>query len=246
MNVTAIDAFGRRAAEYASGRPDYPEALLKDLPPARVIVELGAGTGKLTRRIARTGARVVAIEPQAAMAAHIEPAANVDVIIGTAECIPLPDASADLVCSATAFHWFDYDRATAEILRIARPGAPLALIWNKRDARAPWVDDINRLLESYRPPGTPHRDAGGIARILNDPRFQLLRQRECPFEHRMPPAGIIDRVLSTSYIAALAPAEQEDVVQKARAIISAHSELAGAAEIGFPYVSKLYLLRCRA
>lgn len=249
MTISAIEAFGRRSAEYVSGRPEYPDALLGDLPPADVIVELGAGTGKLTALLARSGAsRIIAIEPQPAMASHIPAAANVEIVIGTAEQIPAADASADLVCAGTAFHWFDYDKATKEILRIARPGAHLALIWNKRDERVPWVGEITGLFQSYRGPDVPHRDGGGIDRILSDTRFELVREREHAFEHRMLPDGIVDRVLSTSYIAALPPAQQEVVVQKVRAIISADPELAkaaaSAAEIGFPYVCKLYLLRC--
>jgi len=243
MATSPIDAFGRSVPEYVSGRPDYPEALLADLPGAADIVELGAGTGKFTRLLARTGARIVAVEPQPAMAARIRAAPNVEVLAGTAEQIPLPDDSADLVCCATCFHWFDYARATVEILRIARPGAHLALIWNLRDERAPWVADVGRLLDDCR--GTPHHSRAGQWRaILSDARFRLVRESEHRFVHRMPPQGIVDRVLSSSFIAALAQAEQDAVRQRVLDIVAAHPELAGAGEIGFPYVSKLYLLRC--
>ncbi len=241
--TSLIEAFGRRVPEYVSGRPDYPEALLAELPEAAVIVELGAGTGKFTRLLARTGARVIAVEPQPAMAAHIPTAPNIEAVAGTAEQVPLPDACADLVCCATAFHWFDYARATAEILRIARPGAHLALIWNLRDAREPWVADVNRLLDAYR--SGPHRWASGQWRtILGDVRFELVRESEHPFVHRMPPRGIVDRVLSSSFIAALPPSEQDTVRQEVLEVIAACPDLADADEIGFPYVCRLYLLRC--
>jgi SAM-dependent methyltransferase len=243
MNASAIEAFGRRAQEYVSGRPDYPDALLADLPRADVAVELGAGTGKFTRLLARTGARVIAVEPQAAMAAHIAPAANIEVLAGTAEAIPLPDASADLVCSATAFHWFDYAKATAEILRVARSGAHLALVWNVRDERTVWVRDMTRLLDAYR--GVTQRSGAGVEQLLGDARFELVRDTEHPFEHRMPPGSIVDRVLSTSFIAALPDSEQDVVRQRVRDIIAAHPDLSGASEIGFPYICRLYLLRCR-
>jgi SAM-dependent methyltransferase len=244
MSTSVIGAFGRRVPEYLSGRPDYPDALLADLPGAAVIVELGAGTGKFTRLLARTGARIVAVEPQPAMAAHIPPSTHIEVVAGTAERIPVPDASADLICCATSFHWFDYARATAEIVRVARPGAHLALIWNLRDDRVAWVRDVNRLFDAYG--GEAHRYGKGQWRaILSDARFEFLRESEHPFEHRMPPGGIVDRVLSTSFIAALAPGEQDTVREKVLAIVDAYSELAAASEIGFPYVSKLYLLRCR-
>jgi SAM-dependent methyltransferase len=243
MATPVIDAFGRSVPEYVSGRPDCPEALLADLPGAADIVELGAGTGKFTCLLAQTGARIIAVEPQPAMAARIPALPNVEIVAGTAEQIPLPDDSADLVCCATCFHWFDYAGATAEILRIARPGAHLALIWNLRDERVPWVGDVGRLLETCR--GTPHHSRTGQWRaILSDARFELVRESEHPFVHRMPPQGIVDRVLSSSFIAALAQSEQDAVHRSVLDIVAAHPELAGAGEIGFPYVSKLYLLRC--
>ncbi len=243
MDAYVIDAFGRCAKEYVSGRPEYPDAVLADLPRADVIVELGAGTGKFTRLLAGTGARIVAVEPQPAMAAHIPRAANVEVVGGTAEQIPLADASADLVCCATAFHWFDYARATAEILRIARPGAHLGLVWNVRDRRVPWVGDVDRMTDAYR--SCPVRHAARHRQILDDASFELVRESAYPFEHRMPVGGIVDRVLSTSFIAALPEGEQEAVREKVLAIIAAHPELAAASEIGFPYICRLYLLLCR-
>jgi SAM-dependent methyltransferase len=242
MMTSPIEAFGRRVPEYLSGRPEYPDALLTELPPTDVIVELGAGTGKFTRLLARTGAtRIIAVEPQPAMAAHIPKAGNIEVVAGTAEQIPVPDASADLVCCACAFHWFDYAKATAEILRVARPGAHLALVWNVRDERTPWVGEISRLFDAYR--GGTRRSR--IEPLIHDTRFELVGESAHPFEHRMPPSGIVDRVLSTSFIAALPDSELKIVRQRVLDAVAAYPDLAGASEIGFPYICKLYLLRCQ-
>jgi SAM-dependent methyltransferase len=242
MTASAIDAFGRCVGEYLTGRPDYPEALLEDLPRAALVVDLGAGTGKFTRLAARTGAHVVAVEPQPAMAAHIASGASVDVVVATAEQIPLAGACADLVCCATAFHWFDYPTATAEIARILKPGAHLALIWNVRDDRVPWVAAIGALLDAHGKEAHRYRKDRWRA-ILDDCRFTYLAARDHPFAHRMPIDGIVDRVLSTSFIGALALDERETIRKEVLAIIGAYPELKQVREIQFPYVAKLYLLR---
>ena len=245
MIASVIDAFGRCVGEYLTGRPDYPEALLEDLPRAALVVDLGAGTGKFTRLVSRTGARVVAVEPQSAMAAHIAREANVQVVVATAEQIPLAGGCVDLVCCATAFHWFDYAKATAEVARILKPGAHLALIWNVRDDRVPWVAAVGALLDARGKEA--HRFRKGRWRaILDDCRFAYLGARDHPFSHRMRVDGIVDRVLSTSFIADLGEEERESVRKEVFAIIGAHPELRQAREIRFPYVAKLYLLRSQS
>lgn len=134
-------AFGTAAHDYERGRPGYPpeaiDALVRDLCLERrsVVVDLAAGTGKLTRDLTRRFDAVIAIEPLAEMRqqlARTAPAAKV--LDGTAERVPLPDASADAVFVAQAFHWFDGRRALDEIARVLRPGGGLALLWNT----TPW------------------------------------------------------------------------------------------------------------
>ncbi|HMJ74516.1 MAG TPA: methyltransferase domain-containing protein, partial [Iamia sp.] len=149
----AAEGFSAGADDYERGRPSYPadavEVLCRQLgigPGARVL-DLAAGTGKLTRLLVPTGAEVVAVEPVSEMRRRLR--ANVPqalVLDGTAEKLPLPDRSVDAVTVAQAFHWFDPEVALKEIAWVLKPGGGLGLIWNERDTREPWVDELSRLI----------------------------------------------------------------------------------------------------
>ena len=191
-------SFGSEAAAYERGRPSYPpESIDWLLPPgARDVLDLGAGTGKLTTRLVERGLDVVAVDPLAEMLELLSSALpDTPALLGTAEQIPLPDNSVDAVLVAQAWHWFDPQQAVAEVARVLRPGGRLGLVWNARDERLGWVKDLGRIIghenaqlndttTSARPvhrPGPPPRrvdelpDAagayrlGGIAQLLHHP-----------------------------------------------------------------------------
>jgi SAM-dependent methyltransferase len=241
MSNAATRGYAEKTREYERGRPDYPAALLAELPAAETIVDLGAGTGKLTALLALTARRIIAVEPIAAMAARIPPHANVTVLAGSAEAIPLPDACAGLVCVATAFHWFDYAAATREILRVLQPGGALALVWNVRDDRVPWVKAFSTVLDGHAG-DTPRQSNGRWRAIFADVRFQHRASHAWPFSQEMPARTVVDRALSTSFIAALPQAEQDVVREKIERIIAAEPSLAHD-PVTFPYVTELYLFR---
>lgn len=139
-------SFGEVAGAYHRARPGYPDEILRWALPdgARRVLDLGAGTGKLTDGLLTLGLEVVAVEPLAGMRDLIAPEATA--LEGAAEEIPLPDASVDSVLAGQAFHWFDAARALPEIRRVLRPGGTVALMWNLIDDSVPWV---KRLAELY-------------------------------------------------------------------------------------------------
>lgn len=140
-------SFGRVAGVYEAGRPEYPaEAVAWMLQPVAShehvvrVADVGAGTGKLTRALVRTGAEVVAIDPDPAMLEALRDAVpGVPTFVGTGERLPLPDAGLDAVVFGQAWHWVDPAAASAEVGRTLRAGGVLGLIWNVRDESVDWV-----------------------------------------------------------------------------------------------------------
>lgn len=135
-------SFGAAADVYDRSRPGYPVDAVRYVLPdgARRVLDLGAGTGKLTGVLLDLGLDVVAVEPSAQMRALLP--ARAEVLAGTAESVPLEDGSVDAVLVGQAFHWFDADLALPEIARVLRPGGTLGLLWNSRDERVEWVRDV--------------------------------------------------------------------------------------------------------
>jgi SAM-dependent methyltransferase len=242
INPRAATGFGNAAAAYASGRPDYPQALigwLKDtlkLGRGKTVLDLGAGTGKFTARLLDADAFVIAIEPVQAMRLElVKRFRGVDAREGTAEHIPVPDASVDAVTCAQSFHWFAGPAALAEIKRVLRPGGYLGLVWNLRDEGVAWVKQIADIVEAHRE-GVPHHEQGAWRHAFPAEGFGEPEETRFGHVHRGPASKVIlDRMMSISFIASMPKQEQEKVKADLQALIANTPELAGKDEIEFPY-----------
>jgi SAM-dependent methyltransferase len=207
--------FGEAAAAYERGRPEYPVAMVEWLladSPARV-VDLGAGTGKLTRALVGRVDTVVAVEPDPGMRRVLsELIPGTSLLAGTGEDIPLRDGYADAVVAGQAWHWVDPVRAVPEVARVLRPGGSLGLIWNDRDESDPWIHALSSLLRQY---GTsPDAD---YEPVVGAP-FGPLETAELAWAHDVPVAAVIDMVTSRSYVIAMPPDRRAELVGQVRTL----------------------------
>jgi SAM-dependent methyltransferase len=223
----AAQAFDRAGEEYERGRPGYPpdavERLVRELgiAPGRTILDLAAGTGKLTRLLVASGARIVAVEPAAGMRRRIEEELpGVETLAGTAEDIPLAGSSVDAVTVAQAFHWFDGDAALAEIHRVLRPGGRLGLVWNGRDQEDPLQARLSKIMEPHRGDAPPYLAGRWRAAFERTSLFGPLAQARFRLVHELDSEGVVARVLSVSFIAALPADERAKVEAEVRAVVS--------------------------
>ena len=242
VHPLAARGFGAAADAYERGRPDYPaEAVasivdLLDLRPGRVLLELGAGTGKLTRQLVPSGVRILALEPVASMravlAAVVPDAKPLD---GTAESIPLPGQSVDAVVVAQAFHWFDTIRALSEIHRVLRPGGRVALTWNMRDESVPWVRRLGECIEGATGGEAPNSQHGWRERVDRCGLFEPLETTTFRHVQRLTVDGVLDRVVSISTVAAAAPSVRDGLVAEIRTLLATDPDTAGRTEFDLPY-----------
>jgi SAM-dependent methyltransferase len=228
---------------YERGRPDYPAAAVErivsrlDLRPGRTVLDLAAGTGKLTRLLVPSRANVIAVEPVREMRAELERRVRgVVVLAGTAERMPLTDRYVDAVTVGQAFHWFKQDEALREIHRVLRPGGGLALIWNARDERDPVQAALSEVIDPLEG-DTPRRKNRDWRSLLPESGLYERCERAL-FEHvqTVDEQGLVDRVLSMSFIASSPKPVRDDVEARMRAIARAAEQ-----PIRLPYMTELYL-----
>ena len=226
MNPT--ERFTDRAEAYAAGRPSYPPAALDALlggrgDPAEVVVaDLGAGTGIGARLLAERGARVFAVEPNAAMRAAAAPNSLVRWIDGTAEATGLEEASVDLVVAFQAFHWFRPEDALREMLRVVRPAGRAAVVYNERNEDDPFTGAYGEIVRRHQTGGNERRRAAGLEAFESFPGWRVVRRVLVDNEQVMDRAGVVRRASSTSNLPQSGPAA-EALRRELDALIDAHA-----------------------
>jgi SAM-dependent methyltransferase len=240
VHPVAAAGFASAADVYERARPSYPEEAVAwmvertGLAAGQTVVDVGAGTGKLTRLLPASGARVVAVEPVAEMRAKLDGFEAVD---GTAEALPLADASADVITAAQALHWFDLDRALPEFHRVLRPGGFLALFWNSRDLDDPIQSGVEELLRPLRTSVPAQQEGRWREPLVGSALFGAAEERSFRFEQQFTVDGLCDRVASTSVVAVLPPVDREELMVRIRALTHGLAE-----PFAFPYKTEVYVI----
>lgn len=250
-------SFGSAAAEYERSRPGYPRAAVEWVLPAGVrrVLDLGAGTGKLTRALldassgrAPLGAgasgttEVVALEPLAEMRELLRAfVAGVEILDGTAEAIPLADRSVDAVVAGQAAHWFDPERAWPEVARVLRPGGWLGLMWNDRDERVPWVAAFGRAVHG--------EDRVTLDLPIAPPPAALFGPPErLDVEWSMPVTAeeLVGLAASRSHLIVRPEPERRAVLEDVRQLTLVHPDWTGRETMELPYVTQAWRIRRRS
>lgn len=242
MNDITATSFGTAAADYEAGRPTYPAAavawLLGEEPLD--VVDVGAGTGKLTEVIGRLGHSVRAVDPDPRMLAALRSRLpEVETSQGTAESLPIADASVDAVTFGQSWHWVDVEAASAEAARVLRPLGRVCLIWNIKDVRVPWVADLATAIGESQAESLIH----GPGPSVGAP-FTQVQHYAIDWEKLISGPGLTAMARSRSSYIVGDPAGRERIDTAVASIVAGLTDLADGGEIRLPYVTHA-LVACR-
>jgi ubiquinone/menaquinone biosynthesis C-methylase UbiE len=250
IHRTAAEGFGRAAEAYERARPGYPPEVITylieqlRLPGDATVVDLAAGTGKLTRELVARGINVVAVEPVAGMRDTFSRAvAGVPILDGTAEAMPFTDHSMSAITAAQAAHWFDAERAVAEMHRVLQPSGRIALLWNVRDESEDWVRRVTELVDPYESAQGVPRYRHGAWRPAFDKSDLIRPVSEARFKHAQEVTleDLVERFASCSFIAVLDDTTRAEVLGKLRALFETHPDLKGKDTLRHPYICEVHV-----
>jgi SAM-dependent methyltransferase len=236
-------SFGAQAAAYERARPEWPEEAARWLVPqdAEFVVEVGAGTGKLTRALTALGVRVLAVEPDPRMLAVLHEL-GLEGVEGSAESIPVGDGEADAVVAGSSLHWFELDEALAEFRRVLRPGATFGFGWNHRDVRHPTIDAVSEAIYASRPSkqtsGWQRRDWERAVTATG--LFGEVERRLVEHVHELPRDALEDHLVSYSGLAALPEDERRQEFAAVAEILDGDASLHDGETLRLPFVVDAY------
>jgi SAM-dependent methyltransferase len=235
--------FGAHADEYERARPAWPEEAARWLVPegAELVVELGAGTGKLTRAVAALGVRVVAVEPDPRMLAVLR-GLGLEGVEGSAEAIPFDAGVADAVVCGSSFHWFELEPALREIHRVLEPGGRLAFGWNHRDDRHPTIARMGEAVyeAQARTRGPRWRSRDWATEIVADGLFQDVEHTLVEHVHELPREALDDHLMSYSGVAALPEEERRRVSDEVAEILDSDPAVSDGVTLRLPFLVSAY------
>jgi SAM-dependent methyltransferase len=246
VHPTASDGYAVAGRDYEQARPVYPDAAIDllcaelRLGAASVVVELGAGTGKLTRMLVPRVGTLVATEPVEAMRAELAGAVSTPLLAAAAEAVPLKPSCVDAVVAATAFHWFRGREALAEVERVLRPGGGLGLLWNNPDRDTNWVRRVWELVDQHRGDTPGNLDLRWQNVFVTATGLTPLERRVFRHAVEVDVETLVRRVASISFIAALPTVDREALLARVRSVV------AGRGRFELPYRTELYWCRRRA
>ncbi len=240
IHRTSSDGFVRPEV-YERGRPDYPPGVVDALQITERtrVIDLGCGTGKLTRLIAR--ADVIGVEPLETMRDGFT-ARDVPLVGGAAEALPFADESVDLVVCASAFHWFDHARAIPEIHRVLRPDGALGIIWNRRDKLDGWASEFWQITEKHRGDTPGYRTGHWRDALEASPLFGEIEEHWFDHTQRIDREGLLARIASISFIETLPDDVRVGVLAESMRFIDTHPETRDRASFALPYNTVVYRL----
>jgi len=236
-------SFGAQAAAYERARPEWPEAAARWLVPqdAGFVVEVGAGTGKLTRALAALGPRVLAVEPDARMLSVLRER-GLEGVEGSAESIPVGDGEADAVVAGSSLHWFELDEALPEFRRVLRPGGRFGFGWNHRDVRHPTIAAMSDVIYATRPSrqtsGWQRRD--WPAAVTETGLFRDVEHELFAHVHEFPRDALEDHLLSYSGLAALPEDQRRKEFAAVAEILDGDPSLHDGDRLRLPFVVDAY------